>query len=451
MTTGGAVPVGDDELAALFDPLRAYASVALAVSGGGDSLALMHLYARWRELGGVVQPALVVTIDHGLRASSTEEARFVANEAAGLGLSHETLPWTGIKPTSGLQNAAREARYRLLAMRLARESKPAAIVTAHTRDDQAETLLMRLARGSGVGGLSGMTLRRPLPGADGRPSAIDLVRPLLTVPGARLRASLLAAGRRWIDDPTNANLDHERPRLRAARPTLDELGLTDAALARTSERLRRADEAIEAATLALAAAAMTEIAGLSATLDRAAFDDAPAEIRIRLLGHILARLGGEHPRARLLEVERLVARLERSANGPMSGTLAGCRIAAVIGRLDVWRETGRAGLPAVTLQPGETDVWDRRFEVRLDFAAPGPVDVRALAGNELAGLRCQLPHLLALSAPVGIVAAAGTQEGGTAVIAPAGGPIAGEATVPWFHARGLPILAGRADFEPLAK
>ena len=168
-------PVSAAEAKAFFSDLEQFPALVLAVSGGPDSTALMVLAARWRQ-SLESKPALIaVTVDHGLRAQAKREAAAVGRLARKLGLAHRTLRWTGKKPTTGLQQAARMARYRLLA-EAAREAKATHILTAHTLDDQAETVLIRMSRGSGVTGLGAMARMSSLPGQGA--GQIKLVRPL---------------------------------------------------------------------------------------------------------------------------------------------------------------------------------------------------------------------------------------------------------------------------------
>ncbi|WP_111423731.1 tRNA lysidine(34) synthetase TilS, partial [Rhodoplanes roseus] len=174
-----------------------------------------------------------------------------------LGVSHRVLRWVGDKPSTGLQEAARVARYRLLA-EAARAVGAAHVVTAHTRDDQAETVLFRLARGSGLSGLAGMARVSPLPAlSTGEGKATDgapfLVRPFLDVPKARLIATLEAAGVPYADDPSNRDPRFTRSRLRRLLPSLAEEGLSAARLVQLAGRMRRADAALEAAVDRLAA------------------------------------------------------------------------------------------------------------------------------------------------------------------------------------------------------
>jgi len=376
-------PVSDAEAAALFADLTRFGLVALAVSGGPDSLALLHLFARWRSRLPMPVAALVLSVDHGLRPESAAEAGVVAREAAHLGLPHETLVWEGPKPATGVPNAARVARYQLMGDRLASETlAPVVLLTAHTQDDQAETLLMRLARGSGADGLAGMVRERAL----SRDRAITLVRPLIGVPKARLTATLSSLGRTWIVDPTNTDATYERPRLRQSQAWRDEAGLTNAALALCAHRLARANVALEWATGRLETDAVTQIEGICAVVHRPAFDAAPGEIKIRLLARLLTAYGGDHPAAQLSEVERLAERLGRT--GATAMTLGGCLVTPKSATLSIQREVGR-GLPVLDLAPGQSAIWDARFRVSLDVRATGPCHVRALTSTE--------GHVLALS------------------------------------------------------
>jgi tRNA(Ile)-lysidine synthetase, N-terminal domain len=242
-----AEPIRDEELAALFANTLTYPA-ALAVSGGADSVALMHLVRRWMRRAEVPSKlpdgrdsVVVVTVDHGLRPQSAEDARRVTEQARRLGYRAATLKWEGEKPRTGIQEAARSERYRLLQSFVVEEAgEPRSLVTAHHQDDQAETLLMRLARGSGIDGLAGM---RPRSEAHG----LVVVRPLLGMPKARLLVTLEAAGETWIEDPSNESEKFERVRWRNAQPALAALGLTSESVALSARRLARARDALERA------------------------------------------------------------------------------------------------------------------------------------------------------------------------------------------------------------
>jgi tRNA(Ile)-lysidine synthase len=299
-----AAPAPDDPLPAydpelLFSGLNHATGILAAVSGGPDSIAMMHLLARWGSERR--PPILVATVDHGLRPEAAEEAIFVAREAAALGLSHRTLVWTGAKPTTGLQDAAREARYRLL-IEHAREAGASHLVTAHTQDDQAETILMRLAKGSGLKGLKGM--RRELE-RDG----IIHARPLLDWPKARLVDLCRRNGWAFVSDPSNADERFTRVRWRRLMPLLAEEGLTAGRLARLGERAAQADEALETKARQALEAAILEMGEGEISIRAACFVDEPFEIGLRMLEQALSRIGLESSRLQRLEtcLERLRA------------------------------------------------------------------------------------------------------------------------------------------------
>jgi tRNA(Ile)-lysidine synthase len=316
-------PIPAQTAKALFADWRTAPALVLAVSGGPDSIALMWLAARWRRALKNGPALLAVTVDHGLRPESAREANDVKRLAGALGMPHRTLRWTGDKPTTGLPAAARAARYELLT-KAARAAGASHILTAHTRDDQAETVLMRMARGSGLSGLAAMTRQSDRDG-------VMLARPLLDVPKARLVATLQKAGIAFALDPTNSDPDFTRPRWRALAPALAAEGLHARALARLAGRLRRADQALELmADGAEQGLARHGAATIPAAIDAAAFAALAEEVRIRLLLRWIDHIGHEGP-AELGKVEALSAAIDRAQRSSDTGirlrqTLAGAMI-----------------------------------------------------------------------------------------------------------------------------
>ncbi len=297
-------PPTAEALERLFAPLSQASRIVAAVSGGPDSITMMHLLARW-SAAAQRPPVLVATVDHGLRPEAADEAAFVAREATALGLPHRTLPWTGDKPRTGLQEAAREARYRLLGQ-YAREEGASHLVTAHTEDDQAETVLMRLARGSGLSGLAGMRRERDREG-------IRHVRPLLDWPKSSLLDLCRAEGWPFVSDPSNVDERFARVRWRKLMPLLAAEGLTASRLARLSERMRRADEALDtkARDALEQAGPMTVDDGLSFQACPLAHE--PFEIALRVLEQALSRVGLGLGNSRLERLEACTARLREAA------------------------------------------------------------------------------------------------------------------------------------------
>lgn len=346
-------PISLDTSRDLLETLTFRAHVALAVSGGSDSTALMWLASRWAKALPQPPKISVLTVDHGLRAEAAAECARVVGWAGALSLDAHILTWTGPRPASGLQAKARDMRYGLMRdWCLANEAT--LLVTAHTLEDQAETLLMRLARGSGVRGLSSMR-----PEEDG---PVMLERPFLETSRAALRATLTAAGHPWIEDPSNADERFERVRLRKALPLLAELGLTPAAVARSAARLERALEPLEQLCHGFLARHVEVRPEGFAIVDLASFRKLDEEIAIQVLERLLGRLGGGAP-PRLMAVEALQHWLRRGET--QARTLAGCRIAQRKRHLLIGREAGRISKAPVAIQPGESVLWDNRFRVSI--------------------------------------------------------------------------------------
>lgn len=360
----------DRRVSAEFDRLmpEPRAALAVAVSGGGDSLALLHLAHGWAEARGVALHA--VTVDHGLRPESSGEAASVAAAAAALGVPHATLLWQGWDGRGNLQDAARQARRRLVADWAVAQGGPA-VALGHTLDDQAETVLLRLARGSGVDGLSGMATAS-------RAEGVLWLRPLLQERRADLRIWLAARGLSWVEDPSNDDTRFARVRARKLLSSLEPLGLDARRLARTARAMQRARDVLESATVQLAARA-AEVTEGAVAIDCAALAAAPEDTRLRLVAGALSLIGGAAYRPRLDVLESLVAAGE--------GTLAGCRAVTERGRLWIAREA--AAVARHDARPGE--VWDRRWRVTgADaggrIAALGPVGLMRCPGWRATGL-----------------------------------------------------------------
>ena len=354
-------PISAQDAKRLFADWKAAPAIVLAVSGGPDSIALMWLAARWRSTLARGPRLIAVTVDHGLRAEAAAEARDVKRLARTLDLTHRTMRWTGEKPKTGLPAAARTARYRLL-VQAARASGATHILTAHTRDDQAETLLMRLLRGSGIGGLAAMARESERDG-------VLLARPFLHVSKSKLVATLKKAKIGFADDPTNRDTNFTRPRLREIMPVLAAEGGDARNLARLASRLARANQAVEILVdgaeryLALRdreapragfdanafASAFDASTFDASTFDAKAFAAMPEEIRLRLLKRAIDRFGHEGP-AELGKVEALLATLDQA--GAKKGkerpprlkqTLAGALVSLTDGRIRVEPAPPRRG------------------------------------------------------------------------------------------------------------
>lgn len=318
----------DDVAHHALDLLHPHVGLLLAVSGGPDSVALMLLCANWRERTN--HRIAVATVDHGLRADSRTEAEQVGEWARALGFAHHLLTWTGEKPSTRIQERAREARYALLAD-CAERIGASAVVTAHHADDQAETILFRLTRGSGVAGLAGMS-------ASARCGDIALLRPLLPMRKRSLVEICEAAGHACFSDPSNTNEAYARARLRKLMPTLAELGLDTDALLRLGDRASRADAALESCAETLRARAIVESAPDFAHFDADALRKTPLELLQRLLAAEIGRLA---PRSQLR-----LDRLERAALRLSAALLIDAKLRITLANLLLEASPG-----GVTLRP----------------------------------------------------------------------------------------------------
>ena len=335
----------DLALAAL-GPFERSPRLAVAVSGGSDSLALALLAAGWaRGQGGDI---VALTVDHRLRAGSGAEAEQVGRWLEQRSIPHHILPWREAEPGPGLQAAAREARYRLLCG-WCKSHQILHLLLGHQQDDQAETLMLRLARGSGVDGLAAMSASAPQ-------VDLQILRPLLAFGREELRDYLRAEGQGWIDDPSNQSDRYDRVRWRRL---LAEIPAERLAL--TARQLGRARVTLEADTAALAVDCVALFPAGFARLDPAPLRAAPDEVALRLTAALARTLGGGLFPPRLDSLERLLAALRGGLD--KRRTFAGCVFAPAGDHLVIYREAAKMAAPAAL--PGGVDtLWDNRFVLR---------------------------------------------------------------------------------------
>ncbi|HEV2550598.1 MAG TPA: tRNA lysidine(34) synthetase TilS [Stellaceae bacterium] len=397
--TAEAAPLSLGEFAELmqrFAPFEPSPHLAVAVSGGADSLALTLLADDWARANGGTITAL--TVDHRLRAQSAAEAAQVGAWLARRGIAHRILTRPSEPSgTGGIQAAARAARYALLE-EWCRAKGVLHLLLAHHREDQAETLLLRLARGSGLAGLAAMA--GVFERADCR-----LLRPLLGVPRARLVATLSAIAQPWIEDPSNHDRAYARVRLRKSAPALTEAGLTPARLAATAARLGKARVTLEAEVATLLAAAVEFHPAGFARLDQTRLTAAPAAVGRRGLAAVLGAVGGAPFAPRSGRLDRLYDELCQELKG--GRTLGGCRLLPHRGGLLVCREAA-AMAPSVALAPGTIVYWDGRFRLYLAAEAPQGLFLGALGAAPVDAARrvpgAVRPSLAALSDKKTVVA-----------------------------------------------
>ena len=417
-------------------PFEPTPHIAVAVSGGGDSMALILLAARWARARGGRATALIV--DHGLRLGSAAEARRVTGWLDGHGIDRRVLRWRGAKPSSGIQAAAREARYGLMT-EWCRRHGVLHLLVGHHLEDQAETFVLRLDRGSGLDGLAAMPALAETPW-------VRVLRPLLGASRAELRDYLAAEGQDWIEDPSNRDDAFARVRIRHALSELDGARSDDEAVARrlaeTASRLGRARHALERDTARLLAHAVTIYPTGHATVDSAAIARAPGDIGLRALSRIVTCIGGRAYAPRRERLERLHARV---ADGGLKrgATLGGCLLSPGRNGVLVAREPEAIGERLTVRTPGEV-IWDGRFRVTVGplGARRAPLVIAALGRGGWSELVEKRPELRETGIP-------GRVRHGLPTLWSAGRPVCVPHLGYWRPARvGKPRLSCIARFFP---
>ncbi len=439
-------PIEAPEFASLMAPLGPFETaprIAVAVSGGADSMALALLAERWaRDRDGRIT---ALTVDHGLRPESPMEARTVAGWLGARGIAHQTLRWRGAKPRTGKQAAARSARYALM-QDWCRQEGCLHLLVAHHRQDQRETYLIRLEAGSGHDGLAGMA-------AISERDHVRLLRPLLGVDKDRLRATLRAQSQDWIEDPSNRDPAYARTRLRAlcgdragAGPPLGDGENISLALGR-----RRA--ALEAETAALLARiAVVDGAGFC-RFERKALAAAEPEIARRALARMLITVSGAVYAPRGERLDRLLGALtgtESFAPRTLTArTLAGCRIVPYRAKMLVCREPAAARARVAVARTGAYR-WDNRFTLhiaRIDAGGGEALEIARLGRDGWAQLGAADPSFRATPIPQPVrLSLPAVFAGARLLAAPHLGFEAGDAA----DARGIVALAAFAPTIPLA-
>ncbi len=340
----------------LFDPVAGEKSIGLAVSGGTDSLALMILVRDWLQGSGAGirgPKVFVYSVDHGLRPEAGAECEKVRDIALDFGFEHRILVWRGKKPGTGLQVSARRARYGLIGRQMEVDGARI-LLSGHHMDDQAETVLMRLARGSGLNGLRGMESFSEVEG-------VRVFRPLLALGRQDLVKIVEQAGLEPCHDPSNEDLGFERVRWRKFLARNGEKGLDGANLARFAARMGRAQRALEV----FCHQRYEELVEWNQfgvqMICRERFLEQPCEIAIRLLGEMIYRASGGRSHGELSQLETLLQHVRKDGfSGEVTG---GCVIALHGGKVAVFREVSRIRDTRYVLAPGESIVWDGRFVV----------------------------------------------------------------------------------------
>ncbi len=332
--------------------------IGIAVSGGGDSMALLDLLVRWGQ-----SQVHVVSVNHGLRAAAADELALVARYCTAKGLSHEILQWQW-NGSGSVQTAAREAR-RFLIGDWARAHGVSHVALGHTEDDQAETVLMRLARGSGVDGLAAMREASVQGG-------ICWLRPVLGVRREALRVHLRRVGQQWADDPSNEDPRYDRVKVRKVLDALAPLGLSVERLSQTAQHMARARDALDEGLAQLIADVVTQDAG-DLVLDRDGLAAAPEELRLRLVSCALGWVSGQTYRPRFKA-------LQAAMQAQVPHALQGCLLIPHKTSLTITREWAAVAQARCSLN----DVWDARWRVSGPVGDVVDGEIAALGEDGLA-------------------------------------------------------------------
>ena len=309
--------------------------IALALSGGGDSTALMRFLGHWAQVAArsnTNSSLHALIVDHGLRGSSAGEAKKVAARARAAGWRPHILKWTGEKPESNIEDAARKARYALMG-KWCQKNNAKFLSVAHTRDDVAETFLLRLGRGSGVDGLSAMRALAPYP-MDGF-TELGIARPLLDFGREELRSYLEKEGIVWLEDPMNENPRFSRVRVRALMPALEAAGISQQRIVDAARHLARAREALDADANQLLREYTHMDAQGTIFVDRRALIAVPREIGLRALSKLIVEVSGAVYRPRFERLSALYSALYETERF-RARTLHGCRMGPAPRRLQLF-------------------------------------------------------------------------------------------------------------------
>lgn len=376
-------------------------AIGVAVSGGSDSMALLHLLQEFCDFRQIRLHA--VTVDHRLRPEAADEAAQVAQACEKIGVPHDTLVWDGWHGAGNLQNAARQARYEKMAS-WAKGYGIDTIATGHTADDQAETVLMRLARRSGVDGLSAISSRTVRDG-------VVWVRPLLQARREVLRNYLIRREISWSEDPSNDDDRYDRIKARKALAVLAPLGIGTEALGEVAENMSTARRALDWQTFLAAKQLVNHDAG-AVLLEEAEFNLQPVEIQRRLMIKAINWVSRRYYAPRRDALANVMAAL---ANG-QAATLNGCHIRRIASRIWVFREHNAVRNADTRIG----DLWDGRWALSACHQQPDVADLRVRALGQAGLEQCAdwrstgRPHVVLQSTP-------GVWRGDVLVAAPLAG------------------------------
>ncbi len=343
-------PLSDNKLRDLFSGIANKDRVALAVSGGRDSMALMHLIYRWKQKFTPNIEVQIVTVNHNMRKASAGECEFVRKASTDYGFTHKILSWEHEPIVTCIQERARNARYQLI-LDYIRKVDIDTILTAHTADDNIETFFMRLAKGSGLNGLKSINKIRYENGS-------QIMRPLLSLSRALITEILTSTNNEWIDDPTNKDTNFERVRVRNNIDLLSKLNISSDNLTKTIQRLDRTHEALSyiADSISRQSVKVSQLGYAEIDFDKLCHY--PNEIILRVFAKALTDINGG--KVSLSSLENIYEGILETTK---SMTLNGCLIIPQNNKYIIVRES--RGITPIEVNINEQISWDGRFDVQL--------------------------------------------------------------------------------------
>ncbi len=343
--------------------------LGIAVSGGSDSLALMYLTAAWAKKAS--RSLVVLSIDHGLRKESKSECKLVEERAKALNIPHRTVEWSD-KPRGNLQKVAREARHKII-KDWAISQKLSGVLLGHTLDDNVETFILRLIRGSGVDGLAGISPDRFING-------VRIFRPLLNFSRNTLQQYLETKGYTWVDDPSNRDRRFDRVKVRQILSELQGLGLSKKRLLTTANHMRRAQDFLTRETFRMSERCVRQEVwgGLSISLEP--FLEISKEIQLRILSAGLMWVSGKVYKPRYENMDRLLTSiLDREINS--SRSLMGVLVREERHNILLIRDF--SALSDVRLHTNSEIQWDGRWQITLNLHNPSGYNIGPIAKKGL--------------------------------------------------------------------
>ena len=357
-----------------FGPFENSPHLAVAVSGGADSMALCLVAHDWAVARGGRVTAL--TVDHGLRPASAKEAAQVGSWVSACGIEHHILRWQGEKPASAVQNSARVARYRLLC-EWCRQANVLHLLLGHHSGDQSETVLHRLVRGSGIFGLAGMS-------ALVETSEVRLLRPLLSCRPGALRSLLTERGQDWLEDPSNRDPRFARTHVRSVQPSLATVGFTRSVLLAAAAQMAATRSVVQEAVVDLLARSCRVHPTGFAQIERAAMATALTLVAVKTLARLVMVIGGSARECQADASRRAYERLLREGN--VVTTLGRCLLLTRGRHIFICREQRNLPPPCM-LPPGFALLWDGRFRLRAfvpnEIASPSWLCARPVGKEDL--------------------------------------------------------------------